>query len=523
MGLQGGKMNDFFTEIVMPILRAYQVEITTTVRKTVGDLIRRGLCVRVILQASTGAGKSVIALYLMLLCAQKGRRCLFVVSGRTLVDQIEKHLKRSGVNYGVIMAGRGRNHDALIQIASKETITSRVKSNRMRPPAADLVIIDEAHESMAKEWVDFLDLYTSATVIGLTATPALGNGKGLGAIWNGLEKAITTKQLVEEKWLVPCRVFAPEKPDLRGIKIVKGDYHNGQLAERMDKPKLTGNVLENWRKYADGKKTVVFGCNIAHALHLQSEFVGAGIKFGHIDQTTEDNEREDIFGAIEAGRMMGFTNVSVARRGLDLPCLEVACVCRPTKSLVLWLQMIGRIRRPWEGKDSCIVIDHAGACDHHCMPDDEIDWRLDAKENVSDRLDRDKETGKLPKSHTCPECHCVFTGKRCPACGYELADRAPAENTIEHADGILVERNGRASASYQEMQRTFSAIIAQTVHKKQKAGAVARRFKEAFDLLPWEVKPKMQYMPPRKKGIWQQPAVELWPEFLRGNHAEPEF
>lgn len=506
-------MGEFLPSIVQPSLRDYQIDVRDRVRKTC-TLVPKP--VRVILQASTGAGKSVIALNLMLRCHMLGKRCLFIVSGRVLVDQIEKRLLKANVPYGVIMAGRGRN-EANIQIASKETLGTRgLRLGRMKIPDADLVIIDEAHESMAKEWIALLDHYQDSVVIGLTATPALGNGKGLGTVWNGLESAVTTKQLVEEKWLVPCRVYAPDKPDLRGVKLDKnGDYQKDSLAERMDKPKLTGNVLENWLKIAPGKKTVIFGCNIAHARHIQDEFVKAGFKFGHIDQTTPDDERERIFSAIESGEMTGFTNVSVARRGLDLPCLEVACVVRPTRSLVLWLQMIGRIRRPWPGKDDCTVIDHAGACDYHCMPDDEIQWDLNAKENVSDRLERSKADGKLEKKHTCPECHCVFTGKRCPSCGYTLADKTPSENTIEHADGILVEREGRTEKSYQELQKIWLKCVGISFWKNAKIGMAAVMFKQEAGMMPWEVRPKMANMPPRRKGIWQMKTQELFPNFAR--------
>jgi superfamily II DNA or RNA helicase len=504
-------MNEFLPSIVQPSLRDYQIDVRDRVRKLCTQVPKP---IRILLQASTGAGKSVIALNLMLRCHMIGKRCLFMVSGRVLVDQIEKHLARANVPYGIIMAGRGRN-EANIQIASKETLASRgIRNGRMKLPTADLVIIDEAHESIADEWLQLLDKYQDAVVIGLTATPALGNGKGLGKVWNGLEMAVTTRQLVEENWLVPCRVYAPDKPDLRGVKIVKGDYQKDDLAARMDRPKLTGSVFENWRKIADGRRTVIFGCNIAHAKHINDEFSKAGIKLGHIDQTTEDAEREDIFGAIADGNMLGFTNVSVARRGLDLPCLEVACVVRPTRSLVLWLQMIGRIRRPAPGKTESIVIDHAGACDYHCMPDDEIDWRLDAKENVSDRVNASKE--KQPKTQTCPECSCMFVGKRCPSCGYTFPDKSPSENTVEHADGILVERERMTEQSYAEMQRGWNHALAIAVNRDRKIGMAAALFKEQFGMLPWEVRPRLANMPKRRKGEWQRNAAELFPGFKRG-------
>jgi DNA repair protein RadD len=140
-------------------------------------------------------------------------------------------------------------------------------------------------------------MYRHAVTLGLTATPALGNGKGLGAVYSGMETAISTRELVEQGWLVPCKVFAPDKPDLKGVARDKnGDYNTGQLAERMDRPKITGNVLTNWRSTPTGRRTVVFCCTIEHAKHVCEEFNAAGIPFRHIDQDTGDEEREEIFG-----------------------------------------------------------------------------------------------------------------------------------------------------------------------------------------------------------------------------------
>ena len=284
--------------------------------------------------------------------------------------------------------------------------------------------------------------------------------------------------------------------------------------------KITGDVVEHWKKYAQGRPTVVFGCTIEHAKHICKEFNDAGFPFGHIDQTTPDEERSAIFRQIEEGKLCGFTNVGVARRGLDLPCLSCACVVRPTRSLVLWLQMIGRIRRPWNGKTDCIVIDHAGACHMHCMPDDEIEWGLDAKANIGDWLSKQKDEDKIKKSHTCPQCSCVFSGtNRCPECGYELKEAPKQTKPIRHGDGILVEQNGESNGhfSHEEFQKGYNRIIGQVVngHFPRKAGAVAAIFKGDFGKLPWEVRPRMANLPPREKGVWQKPATEVWPNFVR--------
>jgi DNA repair protein RadD len=513
-------MNDFWLEVVRPILRPYQIDVRDRVRNCCAILKRAGKPVRVILQCATGGGKSVIALDLILHAHDLKKRVLFVVSGRALVNQFETYLFRANLPYGVIMAGRG-GALAPIQLASKETLAARaLRKQRMTLPEVDLVLIDECHESMAQEWQKLLNHYCKAVVVGLTATPAFGNGKGLGRSWHGLERAVPIRQLVEENWLVKCRVFAPDKPDLRGVKIGKdGDYVKEDLAKRMDRPKITGNVVEHWKKYAQGRPTVVFGCTIEHAKHICKEFNEAGFPFGHINQGTVDDERAAIFRQIEEGKLCGFTNVGVARRGLDLPCLSCACIVRPTRSLVLWLQMIGRIRRPHNGKTDCIVIDHAGACHMHCMPDDEIEWSLDAKERIGDWLSRQKDQGKIKKSHTCPQCSCVFSGtSRCPECGCQLRQSPKETKPIHHGDGLLVEQtqsNGRFT--YEQLQTGYNRIIGSTVNARfpRKAGAVAAIFKEDFGLLPWEVRPKLANLPPREKGVWQKLAIEVWPRFRK--------
>lgn len=503
-------MNDFESEIVFPVLRDYQIDVRDRTREAAKNCAHPK---RVILQASTGAGKSEIAKDLILRCYAKGRRALFIVSGRALVNQFERHLIRAGVPYGIIMSGRGQN-DALIQLASKETLAARALRRQLAVlPPADLVLIDEAHESMAKEWVQLLDQYKDAVVIGLTATPALGNGKGLGAVYGAMERAISTQRLVEEGWLVPCKVFAPDKPDLRGVGTdSKGDYNRSQLAEKMDRPKITGNVLTNWRKHADGRRTVVFGCTIDHAKHICDEFNAAGIPFRHVDQETEDNEREDIFGQIQDGKILGFTNVSVARRGLDLPCLEVACVVRPTRSLVLWLQMIGRIRRPWPGKADCVVIDHAGACDFHCLPDDEIEWSLDQTKKIGDWLQEAKDEGKLPPKMLCPKCDCQFAGQRCPNCGFTFKAKVTHTKEVAYADGILVERTGKAAASLEELQRYWNKCVAVAVNRNKQIGSAVPMFADKFNMKPWEV-PGLRNLPERDQ--WKAVAVDLFPGFKR--------
>jgi superfamily II DNA or RNA helicase len=213
--------------------------------------------------------------------------------------------------------------------------------------------------------------------------------------------------------------------------------------------------------------------------------------------------------------VLGFTNVSVARRGLDLPCLEVACVVRPTRSLVLWLQMIGRIRRPSKatGKTDCIVIDHAGACDFHCMPDDEIEWSLDPDRKVSDWLKRARRTDKIASRWSAPSATACSRGRAAP-----IADSrsSPSRRTRGRSSTRTASSSSVRAVTAGHHSRHAAAL--EQVHRHRgeqghKLGAAAHMFAGKYAKKPWEIH-GMKNVPPAGEN-WKMPAEEVFPGFKR--------
>src|SRR5262249_34594521 len=157
-----------------------------------------------------------------------------------------------------------------------------------------LVIPDEAHHGVAPTWRGILDEYQHATIIGLTATPQRSDGRGLGDIYQVLVEAPQIAELISLGCLVGTRVFAPYIPDLKGVRVERGDYAEGELALRMDKQQLVGDIVAEWLKRAARRTTVAFATSVAHSVHIRDEFRRAGILAEHIDGTTPPEERDEI-------------------------------------------------------------------------------------------------------------------------------------------------------------------------------------------------------------------------------------
>ena len=188
-----------------------------------------------------------------------------------------------------------------------------------------------------------IEAYPDAVLIGLTATPCRGDGRGLGGIFSCLIEAPQIPDLIELGFLVKTRVYAPIRPNLRGVRIRRGDYVEGELAERMDNPKLVGDIVTHWHKYGHPRKTVAFACNVAHSLHIRDEFVRSGVRAEHLDGATPDDERDAILARLETGETELVANCMVLTEGWDMPEVGCAILARPTRQMGLFRQMIGRV------------------------------------------------------------------------------------------------------------------------------------------------------------------------------------
>jgi DNA repair protein RadD len=417
-----------------PELRAYQTEAIEKIRQSMVSGKRR-----VILQASCGAGKTIISAEIVSRAIEKGNKVLFLVNRRDLVKQtIDKYDQFGlGDEIGIILAGEDPHLGRPIQVGSLQTYGRRIKLNDGLVNKwfhnADLLIYDECHSANAPTYRQIIDMYGDKRIIGLSATPMGAKATGLGDVFEEIITCIPTAELVKLGHLVPAVHYAPSKPDLKGVGILAGDYNLKELGARVDKPKLIGDLLENWLNIAPDRKTIVFATNVKHSKHIRDRFTNNGISIAHIDAHTNDEERVEIYKNFEHGDLQVITNVGVACEGSDLPICGCICVCKPTRVLSRWLQMAGRGARPYPGKEDYLLLDFAGCIDEHGLVDDPVEWDLDAKKPAArKKVVRKKEKHLM----TCEYCSTVFTGKRCPMCGNEVKDWG---KKIEALDAELVE------------------------------------------------------------------------------------
>jgi DNA repair protein RadD len=440
-------------------------------------------CRRLIAQAPTGFGKTIVAAHRLRLLQDAGRRAIFTVPALSLVDQTVEKLFAEGVtDVGVIQAShRMTNPARLIQVATPQSL------QRREIPDADEILLDEAHIWFRKLYPKLLSdpRFADVPIIGLTATPW---SKGLGKHFDRLIIGATTGQLIEDKCLSPFRSFAPASPDLTGVRTIAGDYHEGDLADAVNKTALVASVVETWQARAENRPTLCFAVDRAHAKHLQTQFQAARISAEYIDAYTEAVDRAAIAKRFHAGDVKVVCNVGCLTTGVDW---DVRCIilARPTKSEILYVQMIGRGLRTAEGKADCLILDHS---DNHTRLGFVTDIHHDKLDDGEPkRAAIAVNTQALPKK--CIKCTFLKPPKmlQCPCCGFIPVPQPGAV----HRDGELIELASRraAMATTQEERITFHAELRHIAHQRSyKSGWAAQQYKTKFGSFPpwaWNERP----------------------------------
>jgi DNA repair protein RadD len=420
--------------------------------------------------------------------SSNGKRVLVLAHTREIIRQTSAKLFEHNIEHGIIQAGFMTRPDEPVQVASIQTLWSRMRTNRMELPPADLLIIDEAHHCPANTYRKIIDAYPNATLIGLTATPCRGDGRGLGGIFNTIIECPQVAELIEQKHLVRTRVFAPVKPDLRGVETRTGDYVESQLAERMDRDNLVGDIVTHWHKYGERRKTVCFAINVQHSLHIRDEFIKSGVKAAHVDGSMPKPERDAMLARLASGELELVSNCMVLTEGWDLPAVSCAILARPTRKMGLYRQMVGRVLRPAPGKVNAIVLDHSGAVFRHGFVEDRVEWTLDPeKRAVSPTHTTRLERGYSQRMLECSQCGSIrIAGEACQHCGF-LPQRPP--KAIQFADGdlALVDRTRRtanAISDPNERMRWHGMLTALANERGYKPGWVGHKFKEKFGMWP---------------------------------------
>lgn len=336
---------------------------------------------RLLLQCPTGAGKTEIFCEMICRFQQKfPGQVVCVAHRRELIQQMVERLARRGVEAAPLFGGTTVDADHPVICASIQTMVSSGAASPPpnRPQNVGLLIIDEAHHvSEGSQYDRLLQWYPNAFVLGVTATPCRLDGKGLDYAFDRLIVGPTVEKLISQGYLSQYRYYVGLRPQLDRVKVVAGDYQLNDLAKAVTTHELLGDLLQNWLRHTNGKQsTVTFAVNIEHSLRIKQMYCEHGIPCEHIDGSTDARERERILDAFRAKEILVLTNVGIVTEGFDMPTIEVVQLARPTKSLSLYLQMVGRGLRPAAGKSHAIILDHAGCYLEHGLPDEPHFWTL---------------------------------------------------------------------------------------------------------------------------------------------------
>jgi DNA repair protein RadD len=450
---------------------------------------------RPMLMAPTGAGKTLLAAHIIQSALGKGKRVAFTVPALSLIDQTVAAFQAEGIHAVGVMQGIHERTDGSqpVQICSVQTLARR------KQPEVDLVIVDEAHQ-LHREIFKWMKDCPDLPFIGLSATPW---ARGLGKYYDDLIVAATTAGLIRDGYLSPFVVYAPSVPDLDGIRTIAGEFDQGQLAERVNKPTLVGDVVAEWLKRARDLPTLVYGVDRAHARHLQQRFVEAGVPAEYIDAYTERAERQEIFDRFTAGEVRVICNIGTLTTGIDL---DVRCIidAKPTKSEMLFVQTIGRGLRTAPGKDRLIVLDHAGNALRLGLVTNIQHDALDAGEQRKSVAVTAEKAKPLPRLCECCKALMPPQSMKCAECGTVRE----AKTAIVIADGELVElgsrqKSGAIVTSYNDKVAFYDELRGYALVRGYAPGWVAHKYHEKFHSWPdaW-LKDRKPKPPSLKTSQW---------------------
>ena len=407
------------------ILRDYQVNLIEKIRLAFLNKFK-SLCV----VAPTGAGKTIIFSHIVSGAERKGNQILILCHRKELIDQISTALNHFNVSHSFIAASRHYDKGSKVHIASVMTLINRLDSI----PKPDLIIIDEcSHAIKNNSWGKVINFYQDSKKIGVTATPERLDGKPLKDSFDRLVLGPSTKELITKGYLSNYRIYAPASDlDLSSVKKSQGDYVTSQIFDAVNKRVITGDAIDEYKKYAGGKRAVVFCVTREHAYSVSSQFKEAGLEAEVLLGNTPDKIRDGRVKDFRAGRIKILITVEIITEGFDLPAIECIIMLRPTLSLSLYLQIVGRALRPFPGKECAIILDQVSNYLRHGLPDSKRDWSLEGRERNKASASPELQVKK------CPKCFYVMLASElmCPGCHYFFPRK---ESKIEQVEGELTE------------------------------------------------------------------------------------
>lgn len=442
-------------------LRDYQEDLISRTRGALRDNRR------VVMQAPTGAGKTAVSCVMMKSAMEAGKVVWFIVHRVQLVEQTSKALWKSGVAHGLIVPSKAKTPHP-VQVCSVLTVVNRLD----KYPAPDLIIIDEAHRSLAASYEKILDYFPDAFVVGLTATPSRTDGRGLGSIYSDIVNGPPVRMLIEQGYLSDYEFYSvPTQIDLSDVRTTAGEFNSSDLEAATDRPTITGDAVTHYKKHAQGRKAVVMCVTIKHAEHVAERYRAEGIKAEAIH--SESKDREAILDRLENGDTMVLTSVDLLVEGTDIPIISCVQWLRPTQSLVVWMQGCGRGLRTHPAKDHLVILDHVGNYARHLLPCSNRDWSLESKRGANRRSASDEETLSV---QVCKKCYFAIPTQvaECPKCGAEV--EVQKSRQLEETEGELErikavaeeEREKREARAEQGKARQLEELVRVGMERKMR-------------------------------------------------------
>ena len=373
--------------------------------------------------APCGAGKTIMTGWMIKEAVARGKTAVFFVHRKELIDQTADTFRALNIPFGIISSDAETNYNLPVQIAGVQTLVNRL--DELKTP--DLLICDECHHILAKTYMKIIEHWKSAYLLGVTATPERLGGIRLGKVFQSLVLAPSVKDLIGMGHLTDFVYYAPNFGlDFSKLTVRRGDYVIDEAACMMSDGKVIYNIVDNYKKRANGKSAICYCVNIEHSKIVAENFNKAGISAAQVDGTTPKAERQRIVDEFRAGNITILCNAELFGEGFDLPCMDAVILARPTKSLTLHIQQSMRPMRPDYNnpKKVAIILD---CVDRHLgLPDEPRHWSLASNK---------KKTPKPAPTKVCPHCEAVIylSARYCPHCGYEF----DFEKDLSEYDGEL--------------------------------------------------------------------------------------
>ena len=372
----------------------------------------------------TGGGKTTIFGDMSRSAVDKGKRVVILAHRRELITQAADRLQLFGLDPARVMPG-GRGGDGRSFVASVQTLQNRLGEI----PEPDLLVVDECHHAPAGQWANIRAAWPNARYVGFTATPVRSDGRGLREAFDTLLLGPSTRWLTDNGFLVPAQTFAPDEPDLSGVKRRMGEFDPMGLVEALERGRVVGNAVATWRHhFPHGGRAVAFCASLAHARKVAAQFNAAGVRAAVLTGSDKDVHRDATLAALRTGAVEVVCNVGIISEGFDLPDLDAVIWLCATESLGKWIQGNGRTLRPADGKTLALILDHVGNTWRHGMYDEEHEWTLDGRK-AKPREQTHTEEGQALSLVRCGRCFTMHPkAPVCPRCGmvHPPDERIPA-------------------------------------------------------------------------------------------------